>query len=386
MSDATGQAVIDPVTGKGAPGVQQWLRVCSLTIEDQNSSVLIDLSQMRIVFRVTSRLTVVQPDTAEITVYNLSDRTRKLLLTMPIVPPGDVIAGGPGSKPSSTSVPAGSQQGVFSGDNWKDPKRNQSAPAQVTLVAGYPGNQGIIFQGQLVQVRHGRESATDRITLLNAADGDSAHKWGLINTSLSKGYLPQDILDQTMQVFNKYGCSVGNFPTDTNTPPKPAPRGKSIFNMGRDVLDDVASTYRCNWYINKGNVEFLEVTAYKPDDIIDINKDSGMIGMPHQTAYGVSVTTLLNPAIGRASTVNINSNSVQRAQFQYTADLSQGTTNRVLANNLDADGRYKVIMVNHSGDTRGNEWYTTAECISVDPTNPGRTLGVSDQSLVSLLR
>jgi hypothetical protein len=41
-------------------------------------------------------------------------------------------------------------------------------------------------------------------------------------------------------------------------------------------------------------------------------------------------------------------------------------------------------MVTHHGDTRGNDWYSQAECMSVDPTSSG-IVGVPDAKLLTLL-
>jgi hypothetical protein len=37
---------------------------------------------------------------------------------------------------------------------------------------------------------------------------------------------------------------------------------------------------------------------------------------------------------------------------------------------VDADGVYKILCMDHTGDNRGNDWYTDLICLSVDPSAP----------------
>jgi len=127
------------------------------------------------------------------------------------------------------------------------------------------------------------------------------------------------------------------------------------------------------------------MSAYAPTDVVKIDAHSGMVNLPQQTNYGVSVSTLLNPIIGRGAAIQIDNRSIQRARFTTTPSGENETyTNRILATNLTTDGVYKVFAVQHQGDTRGNDWYSRAECIAADLTNPGRRM-IPDQSILTLI-
>ena len=37
---------------------------------------------------------------------------------------------------------------------------------------------------------------------------------------------------------------------------------------------------------------------------------------------------------------------------------------------INADGLYRLLTVEHRGDTRGNDWYSELVCLDVDETAP----------------
>jgi hypothetical protein len=362
-------------------GVRQWGRLCSLVAASATGEDGLDLSELRISFRVESRTTLIEPDTLYARIYNLAPQTIQKLLTLPIVPAGFTITSG---APVTQSQSAGSATGVFT----KTPvQTSNTPPGIVRLQAGYAGNFGTIFQGQLVQVRVGRESPTDDFVEINAADGDSAHKWGMMNRTYAAGWTAQDIVTGAVQSCEQFGLTGGKFPGQTDPAQRPAPRGKVCFGMVREILEDIGTPHRVNFWINRNNLEAVPLSAYKPGDVVKLTRDTGMIGYPKQTNYGVSVQCLLNPALSRGGRIQIDNKSVQRAPFTATADATSTQINAALAGNLSADGLYKALMVNHVGDTRGNEWYSIIEAIAIDPTGqaigPGQIF-VPDKSLISL--
>ncbi len=74
---------------------------------------------------------------------------------------------------------------------------------------------------------------------------------------------------------------------------------------------------------------------------------------------------LLNPNIKLASPISLDNSTIQLAQFnqQYTA-----VNDRIPS--LSPTGSYKVLAVQHVGDTRGREWYTDIICSAIDGTQP----------------
>ncbi|WP_110993121.1 phage protein [Pseudomonas sichuanensis] len=298
--------------------VPQYLRKISLKIG--NDSEAIDLSDLRIRF-ATRRGDIRTPNTADIRVYNVSAATAK--------------------------------------------KAQLKEFGRVVLQAGYAGNYGVIFDGTIKQVRRGRESQTDTYLDITAADGDSAYNWSVINMSLAAGSTAQDHLKAAVQAMEGRGVTMGDSgPLSTNK----LPRGKVMFGLTRDVMDNLGRTQDVSWSIQDGKLTLIPNTAYLPGDAVVVNYQTGMVGLPEQTQNGVSVRMLLNPSVKIGRLLKIDNASIQ--QYRYDPNpLEEAQVMRTkVQNDLNADGLYKVLIADSFGDTRGNEWYTDVICISVDAT------------------
>lgn len=298
--------------------VPQYMRQISLKIG--NDEEALDLSELRIRFSVR-RGDVATPNTADIRVYNVSDQTAK--------------------------------------------KAQLKEFSRVVLQAGYAGNYGVIFDGTIKQVRRGRESQTDTYLDITAADGDSPYNWAVINTSLAAGSTPDDHLQAALQAMESRGVTMGQ------RPPLPAnklPRGKVMFGMVRDHLDNLGKTQDVSWSFQDGQLTLIPNTAYLPGEAVVVNSATGMVGLPEQTQNGITVKMLLNPSVKCGRRLQIDNASIQQMRLS-PAELDEASVRMMLEQvRLDADGFYKVLVANHVGDTRGNEWYTDVICISIDAT------------------
>ena len=298
--------------------VPQYLRQISLKIG--NDSEAIDLSELRIRFSVR-RGTISTPNTADIRVYNVSAETAR--------------------------------------------KSQLKEFGRVALQAGYAGNYGVIFDGTIKQVRRGRESQTDTYLDITAADGDSAYNWSVINMSLAAGSTAQDHLKSAVQAMEGRGITMGD---SAQLSTNKLPRGKVMFGLTRDVLDNLGRTQDVSWSIQDGKMTLIPNTAYLPGDTIVVNYQTGMVGLPEQTQNGVNVRMLLNPSVKIGRLLKLDNASIQ--QYRYGVSLRDQASNELIKNqiSLDTDGIYKVLIADSFGDTRGQEWYTDVICVSVDAT------------------
>lgn len=302
---------------------RQWLRKCSLIVADQAGNGQ-ELSQLRVHFQV--RHSVIEtPNTLIVRVYNLSPTTRK---------------------------------------------RIEKEFTQVVLQAGYEGNFGRIFQGTIKQVFRGREDPVNDYVDIFCADADIAHNWGVINRTLAAGYTQDQIYDAVAQSFAKYQVQPGKKPDELSQTPQ-APRGRVLWGMSRDEARRLAEDNNMSWSLNSNELSFLPLTAYKPGEEVVLSTDTGMIGVPQQTQDGIQVSCLLNPAIGagqRLKIANKPNGESPIAQFTRAGPASLDFTAKDLPPSTDANGEYKVLYVDHIGETRGNSWYSNIVCLSVDPT------------------
>jgi len=299
--------------------VPQYLRQISLKVGDADTAI--DLSGLRIRFAVR-RGDFRTPNSADIRVYNLNDDTVQ---------------------------------------------RIQKEFERVVLQAGYPGSYGTIFDGTIKQVRRGRESQTDTYIDITAADGDSAYNFAVMNVTLAAGSTAQDHLEQALASMASRGITLGYAPQMSASK---LARGKVFYGMTRDFLDTLGKTQDASWSIQDGKMMLIPNNAYLPGEAVVVSAATGMVGLPEQTQNGITVRTLLNPGIRIGKRLKIDNASIQL--YRYGLSVNSGTSNAFVSQqaNVADDGFYKAIVVDHYGDTRGNEWYTDTICLAVDSTIP----------------
>jgi len=115
--------------------------------------------------------------------------------------------------------------------------------------------------------------------------------------------------------------------------------------------------------------------SYLPGEAVVINAKTGMIGTPAQTNEGINAKTLLNPLIRVGGRVKLNNADIA----DYKINLAQPLSPANIPPSKRADGTYYVLVIEHSGDTRGIDWYTTLVCLSIDPSsNPLNSVQVGN--------
>lgn len=292
---------------------RQWIRYFGLSIETSDGAI--DVSNLR--GRFTVRYATVQsPNTAEITVTNLSEATAQ-----------------------------------------KINKEGQ----KVTLTAGYEDGYAIIFSGNIVQKRVGRENPVDTYLSIVASDGDRAYNYATVSKTLAAGSTFRDQVDVVLEAMKPHGVTAG-YIADLGSKKMPGPR--TLFGMARDVMRDVATSTGATWTIENGKLDVVKANETKPGDVIVLNSTTGMIGRPVQTFDGIIARMLLNTRVKPNGKIKIDQGSIDQASF--TTVYGAKKSNDLLAGMVATDGIYKIVVVEHHGDSRGNPWYTEVVCIRAD--------------------
>jgi len=303
---------------------RQYIRACSLIVFGKDLDGL-DLSELRIKFSV-KRSDTITPNTADIRVYNLEPNTAK---------------------------------------------RIQKEFKTVILQAGYEGNYGVIFKGNIKQVIIGRESATDTFIDIIAGDGDRAYNFAVVNSTLAAGSSQLDQVNAAVGAMGQKGTTAGYL---GEFPPEKLPRGKVMYGNARNYLRNSAQTTDKTVSIQDEKVTFVSKKSYLPGQAVVLTSKTGMIGTPQQTNEGVNVKNLLNPKINVGTRVKIDNASIER----FKINLSVPNSPANIPAPLSADGTYYVLVAEHQGDTRGVEWYTTLICLNIAvTTNPRNAVQVN---------
>ena len=305
---------------------RNWLRSCSLTLSGSSSKTVTGggPTDLRIVFSI-KQWHVQAPNMASFRIYNPSPDTRAQI------------------------------------------KGNEFD--KVSFSAGYEGNVGLVFSGNLKQSIFGHETATDSYVDLFCADGDYAYNASRVTKTLSAGWTPADKLKAAVDAMGPYGVTMGLNTLDLSRPK--FPRGIPLVGMARDIIRQVVLSQGGLWSIQLGK---LVVTPKSLDagqgGPVELTSSTGLIGWPRQTQDGILVRSLLNPALQPLQKIKLDPSQIIEAE-QDNNPLSQSAP--LTKNNLDIQGlgagTYTIFHMDRFGDTRGNDWYDESLCIGVVNAN-----------------
>lgn len=305
----------------------QWLRKAQLIVANDNPTPLntepgLDLSTLHFKFSITAA-DEQSPNAAVIRVYNLAEDTVATVL--------------------------------------KEFNR-------VILNAGYEnGSFGVIFDGLIKQFRRGKENATDTYLDILAADGDLGYNFGIVNSTTRAGSTPRQRIDE---VCKEMGIPLGYAPDALDATGGILPRGKVRFGMARAQLRTEARTLGSTWSIQNGRVNVVPLRSYLDNgqEAVVLTSKTGMVGIPEQTDQGILVRCLLNPRIIIGGLIKIDNASINKMQQNSIVPFDQWTGIQLPAKTAN-DGYYRVFVVEHTGDTRGMEWYSDVTCLAFDKSS-----------------
>jgi hypothetical protein len=275
--------------------VPQYLRRISLKIGNDDEAI--DLSNLRIRFKI-KRGDRQTPNSADIRVYNIDKQTAN--------------------------------------------KVTLKEFTRVVLQAGYADNFGVIFDGTVTQAINGREGQVNTFLQINAADGDSAYNYAILNRSLAAGSTPDDHHQAAVESMAEHGVVAGYKP---DLPSNTLPRGKVLFGMARNILDTMVRTAAAKWSIQDGKLNVIPLNDFIPCDPLSVSFATGLIDTPGRTGDSIKLKMLLNPSAKIGQLLSV----------EETVDM-------------DGGGLYYLMVADHDGDTRDVSWYTTALCLAVDAT------------------
>jgi hypothetical protein len=139
-----------------------------------------------------------------------------------------------------------------------------------------------------------------------------------------------------------------------------------MYGLARDYLRQSAQASDTTWSIQDGKLQVIERTSVLPGQAVLLTSKSGLIGFPEQTDKGIAIRTLLNPQLRVGGRVKLDNASIVAAALPTTTPGSTPTTPPILS----PDGVYRILVVEYSGDNRGNDWYSDLICLDVDATAP----------------
>lgn len=292
----------------------QFDRNVVVTFSDGTS--FFDVSGLRVQFAITKQI-MHYANTCDLTIYNLKESTRNKI------------------------------QGLnVAGEGYQ----------HVTVKVGYgDAESSLLFDGDIRNIFHRREGA-DILSICYCFDGGSA----IEKTTTSKSRVAgSGVLSLLYEIANSdLRVPIGEINVDISGNATFGPSGFQFQGKTEDCLNKLADAYRFNWFILNG--KFYAVGENKVLNNFPVNtisQTTGMIGSPTITELGMDVKTLLNPLLSPGARVSVTSEGTV-TNFQNMNFYST----KAITKNASIDGRvFKILKAVHTGDSRGNEWYTDIE-------------------------
>lgn len=247
--------------------------------------------------------------------------------------------------------------------------RIQGEDDEIQILVGYRDSKVLAFAGN-IQHTFGSRATVDHITEIQAADGDSDLRNTIIHAVFRAGTNNTDIINHILAKLGntKKGHIV--------VKDQPRLRGRVYSGTVGELLDSIAADSDATWSIQDGKLDIVPVAGVLPNEAVEVRSDTGLLGAPELDNHGVKFKCLMNPHIRPGGTVKLANNDFRikvQLDHQVSAAVKPSVTHRKkkaprqLAR-PDPDGLYKVLHVEHKGDTRGDgdeSWITDVQCISL---------------------
>jgi hypothetical protein len=239
----------------------------------------------------------------------------------------------------------------------------------VRLSAGYesPGtNNRMIFQGNVTQPLWERVNATDYRLLLHCNVGKFVDDQSHVETMIAAGTTAAAAV---RQVANDARIKVAYIDPSLSDPATTKPRGEPYFGSARLFFDRIAKDHGMNCWIGwdglylrslvpQGSVPNLvfapPLSPTSSTATLDGQTRYTLVGAPQQTQEGVLFRTLLDSELSLGALVKLDFSTLRKLP------LAPMQLPRI----PNPDGVYIVFGLHHTGDSRGNDWYTEVRAIT----------------------
>lgn len=293
--------------------MKQWLRQCRLVIGKNGQGL--DLSALRITFDV-KKDDQTTPNSARICVYN---------------PAPDTI------------------------------NRALREFDTVSLDAGYTDGMGLIYVGNIIQVRRLRRGP-DIVLEISAGDGDTAYNYGVVSTTLAAGATDRDRLQAMARAMAIGNVDAGAALLSAGTG-RALPRGKVLYKPVKDYMREYGRDTGAAVFIDSGKLQTIKRDGYLPGTPVELAPGTGLIGAAQQTLDGVEASSRLNPEIRIGGLIHIDPAYLVAADTTTSQADQSGKKKTVYQ---AAGGYYRVIATHYTGDTHGQPWDVKITGVAVD--------------------
>ena len=262
-----------------------------------------EITDLRVQFKVEKNLSK-EPNTAEISITNLSPRSRAEF---------------------------------------------QRKGVKVMLQAGYADTLATIYVGDVRDTENRREGP-DWTTKIQSGDSERAFRHARVNESVKGGVKVPDLI---RKLGDAAGLGIGNLEKQANLAlaGRTVQHGYAVHGTASRELDRLLKAYNLEWSIQDGQLQILAFGQGTDEPVVAISPETGMIGSPEMSAPE------------KPAKPGSQSTAAARGRVLKVKTLIQAINpgRRVVVKSLDHNGIMVAKKVSHSGDTTGGDWYTELE-------------------------
>lgn len=217
----------------------------------------------------------------------------------------------------------------------------QTKGVKFVLECGY-ADTGVkqIFQGDVRHISHVREGADWR-TVLKSGDGERAYNFARVSESFAPKTTKTNVITR---LATKLGLGLGNSSRAAVAIPGSFEQGLVVTGPVSRELDKVLAGTGYAWSIQDEQLILLAESEISGQDVPLLTPDSGLIGSPE---FGAPLVKGGKPQLHFRSLLNAN--------------IKPGAKVQVQCERFPLGVSVKCSKVEHSGDTAGQDWYTSVE-------------------------
>lgn len=215
---------------------------------------------------------------------------------------------------------------------------------RITIEAGYlEAHSGMIFSGKVAYATT-KVIGADVITTFQCDDGADIEK----SFSMSKSFSESTSIKKILQAVVSESAAAVKAINLGSIADAILNKGFVVTDTFTKTMNDLTKKVSAEWSIQDGSIKIVKKGSADNTPIVDISVDNGLISSPEKIeiidsetekkSLGYKATCLLNPYIECFGRVNIRSRSENTAS------------------------PFRVIQVNHAGDTHGAQWDTSFQC------------------------
>jgi hypothetical protein len=238
----------------------------------------------------------------------------------------------------------------------------------VEFFAGYGDKPVLIFRGTTTNILHTKaESGTEWATEIYAGEGEKELQTSVFNRSYTAGTEIRLIIED---VARSMGLPIE---IDFFEIPQSLLKGVSLSGMAKDVLDQLTQDYNLRWSIQQGQLEVTDLLSpiSSQATAVVLSSDTGMLGSPVLTERqptgkrkkkkddkiemipGVKVRSLMNP--------DIRPNRLVEIRARQTINNQLGKLMETKRASKSANGLYIADKVRYTGNNYGGPFVTEME-------------------------